>query len=185
MSETATALYEPLVAIAKHCWRGVHWEKGPDGPRPVREPLKKHHLERHLDGSGPGVGLAPIVPGERVTRIAVLDFDSHQGDVSWEDMLAVARNVSDELQERGMAPMAFRSSGGKGIHLILLWDEPQDAYSVRQFLVAVLAARDLKPGTKGVKHDQVEIFPKQDDVPADGLGNMFVLPFTGKSEFLW
>lgn len=177
-------LYDAVAAIAKHCWRGVHWEKGQDGPRPVREPLKKHHLERHIDGSGPGIGLAPIVPGEDTCRVAVLDFDSHQGDVSFDEMGVIAFNVAVKLCEHGLRPIRFRSSGGRGVHLITLWDEPQDAYSVRELLASTLTACGLKPGTKGVKHGQVEIFPKQDSVPSDGLGNMFVLPFTGKSELL-
>jgi len=173
-------LYEAVAKIARHCWRGVHWEKGPNGPRPVREPLKRQHLERHIDG-GPGVGLAPITPGESTTRVAVLDFDSHKGDVPWETMRAKARAVSEHLAAHKVSAIPFRSSGGKGIHLIMLWDEVQDAYSVRQLLATALSSCGLRPGTKGVKHDEVEVFPKQDDVPADGLGNMFILPLTGES----
>jgi hypothetical protein len=177
--------YDALVALAKHCWRGVHWEKGEQGPRPVREPLKKQHLERHLDGSGPGVGLAPIVPGEATCRIAVLDFDDHSKEFIFAEVVGIAMRVRERLSVHDlMAPIAFRSSGGHGVHLIMLWDEPQDAYSVRTLLAGALASCGLKSGTKGVKHGQVEIFPKQDDVPPDGLGNMFVLPFTGKSELL-
>ena len=71
-------LIDGLVAIARHCWRGVHWEKGHEGPRMVRQPLFKAHLEAHLT-DGPAVGLAPIVPGESVTRLALLDLDSHRG----------------------------------------------------------------------------------------------------------
>ncbi len=173
-------LYEAVARIARHCSRSVHWVKTPNGPRMVREPLKKQHLEQHV-GGGPGIGLAPIAPGESVTRAAVLDFDSHKGDVSWAAMTHEAQRVAATLRANGYAPIAFRSSGGKGIHLILLWAEPQDAYSVRAMLVAALAVHGFAPGTKGVKYRQVEVFPKQDEVPADGFGSMFVLPLCGES----
>src|SRR5690606_40948627 len=62
-----------------------------------------------------------------------------------------------------------------------LWDEQQDAYSVRATLCDILAACGFTNGTSGVAAGQVEVFPKQDAVPADGYGNMFVLPLAGKS----
>lgn len=173
-------LQEAVAKIARHCWRGVHWVKTPEGMKMVREPLKKSHLERHVSGKA-GIGLACIVPGESTTRIAVLDFDSHKGEVGWDAMRDTAINVGRVLEAAGLVPVPFRSSGGKGIHLILLWDEPQDAYSVREMLASTLSAVGLKSGTKGVKHGEVEIFPKQDSVALDGFGNMFVLPLTGES----
>ena len=176
-------LQEAVAKIARHCWRGAHWVKAPGGPRCVKEPLKKAHLAAHVGGKA-GVGLAPITPGESTTRIAVLDFDSHKGEVTWEAMSEKVREVIRVLCEgEGMprAPIAFRSSGGKGIHVVMLWDEPQDAYSVRETLARALSAVGLKSGTKGVKHGEVEIFPKQDSVPLGGFGNMFILPLTGES----
>jgi hypothetical protein len=176
---------ESLAAIARHCWRGTHWERAPgEHPRHVKEPLKFPHLEKHL-GDGPYVGLAPIVPGESSTRIAVLDFDSHKGEVSFDTMRQLAENVRRVLSvEKLVAPIMFRSSGGQGIHLIMLWDEPQDAYSVRELLASALSECGLKNGTKGMKNHEVEIFPKQDSVELDGFGSMFILPFAGKSELL-
>jgi hypothetical protein len=176
---------DTLTEIARHCWRGTHWERTEgEHPRHVKEPLKFPHLERHL-GPGPYVGLAPIVPGTSSTRIAVLDFDSHKGEVPFDTMEDVARNVAKVLTHLGISPMAFRSSGGQGLHLVMLWDEPQDAYSVRQLLATALSSCGLRSGTKGVKHQEVEIFPKQDAVELDEFGSMFILPFAGKSEFLW
>jgi hypothetical protein len=173
-----------LAAIARHCWRGTHWVRARgEHPRHVKEPLKFPHLERHL-GEGPYIGLAPIVPGESTTCVAVLDFDSHKGEVAWGEMLALASTVRESLSLQLLAPLMFRSSGGQGIHIICLWDEPQDAYSVRELLARTLAECGLRNGTKGVKHGEVEIFPKQDAVELDGFGSMFVLPFAGQSEYL-
>jgi hypothetical protein len=182
-------LIDGLVAIARHCWRGVHWEKGPEGPRMVRQPLFKAHLEAHLT-DGPAIGLAPIVPGESVTRLALLDLDSHRGEVGWKDMVSYGRRLAQTARTQfAFKPLAFRSSGGQGLHLIFFWREPQDAYSVRYTLRELLAANALKAGTRGVKHGEVEVFPKQDEVPLDGFGSMFVLPYAGQSvlldEYTW
>jgi hypothetical protein len=48
-------------------------------------------------------------------------------------------------------------------------------------LAELLQSVGLKPGTKGVEHNEVELFPKQDSVAADGVGSMFILPFANKS----
>lgn len=176
-------LYAPLTSLAQYFWRGAHWHSTADGPRPVREPLKNGHLHAHLNG-GPRVGLAPIAPGTDTTRVAVLDFDDHDKKLDWPIMLDLAYWVGEALKERGAVPVLFRSTSGRGIHLYLTWKEPQDAYSVRQFLIEALAACKLKPGTKGARHAQIEVFPKQDSVALDGLGNMVYLPFAGQSRLL-
>jgi len=173
-------LAAPVVLIARQFWRGAHWTKTPSGPRLVREPLKHSHIERHVE-NGPAVGLAPITPGTSTTRVAVLDFDSHKGEATWEEMVAVARRVVVALREANCAPVPFRSSGGRGIHLYCFWQDEQDAFSVRTLLVAALAKAGLANGTKGVKAGEAEVFPKQDDVPLEGVGNMIVLPLTGES----
>lgn len=90
--------------------------------------------------------------------------------------------VVEELEARFMAPVCFRSSGGRGIHIYVLWDEPQDAYSVRQELAEAIGALGFANGTGGVSRGEIEVFPKQDQVPADGFGNQFILPLAGQSE---
>jgi hypothetical protein len=146
----------------------------------IHEALNKRHLIRHLSGA-PAVGLAPIVPGTNTTKIAVLDFDSHDGAITWDKMRAVAKTVYEELQGSGLIAHPFRSSGGRGVHLILVWAALEDAYSVREKLRLCLSHCGLKSGTKGIRFDSVEIFPKSDSTPADRYGSMFVLPWTGQS----
>src|SRR5574341_1325138 len=147
-----------------------------------RVPLTEERLAQHLNG-GPARGVCPIKAGESVTMVALLDFDSHGGETSWGEMAATAAGVADTLALAWGAPVvAFRSSGGRGVHLYLLWDEPQDAYSVREWLRGVLQACGLKSGTRGVVNGEVEIFPKQDEVPLGGFGNQFILPLAGASE---
>jgi P4 family phage/plasmid primase-like protien len=142
-------------------------------------------LERHITGDGKPRGVCPIRAGESTTSVAVLDLDSHKGATSWSAMGLVAAAIVDVLTlAHGCRPVLFRSGGGRGIHIYCMWDEPQDAYSVRQFMRGVLADVGLKDGAKGVALGQVEVFPKQNEVAADGFGNQFILPFAGKSELL-
>lgn len=137
----------------------------------------------HLD-SRYSIGATPISPGTSVTRLALLDLDSHKGEVSWLTMQGIALELIEALAENHQHAIPFRSSGGSGIHLYLLWDKPQDAYTVREELRIALAKCGLTSGTGGIAKQQVEIFPKQDKVPADGFGSMFILPLSGKSRAL-
>lgn len=176
--EQGLASLAPLVARVRTDVTAVRKAKG--GQAWTREALTDERLARHLNG-GPARGVSPIKAGESVTMVAVLDLDSHQGETPWQDMADVALRVMSELELRGLAPLPFRSTGGRGIHVYLVWDEPQDARSVRIALADALEACGLRNGTKGVAAGQVEIFPKQDSVPADGFGNQFILPLAGQS----
>jgi hypothetical protein len=172
-----------LMPLVERLHRGHCWLKTPDGPRRINERLDDFKLAEHVAGRK-AYGACPIAPGSSVTRVALLDFDSHKGETPWPEMLETARTVAFALEQEGHTPILFRSSGGNGIHLYLLWDEPQDAFSVREMLREVLGALGYASGTGGVAAKQIEVFPKQDEVPADGFGSMFILPWAGKSEFL-
>jgi hypothetical protein len=172
-----------LMPLVERLHRGHCWLKTDNGPRRLAEPFTEFMLAEHAAGRK-AYGLCPIAPGTDTTRVALLDFDSHKGETPWDVMLDTARNVAFALEQEGYAPVLWRSSGGHGIHLYLLWGEPQDAHSVRCLMVDALAALGLKSGTGGVAAGEVEVFPKQDSVPADGFGSMFILPWAGKSEFL-
>ena len=123
-------------------------------------------------------------PGESTTRLALLDLDSHKGEVPWDAMRSLADRICDTLSLDGYVPTMFRSSGGSGIHIFLLWDDPQDAYSVRAMLCDMLALLGLRSGTKGVVKGQVEVFPKQDEIGPGEYGSQFILPLAQKSEWL-
>ena len=172
------AALAPLVARVR---TDVTARKGESGRQAwTREPLTPERLARHLNG-GPARGVSQIKAGESVTMVGVLDLDSHGGEVSWGEMVRVARDVMLSLELLGGAPVAWRSSGGRGVHLYCLWDQGQDAYSVRQWLGAALESCGLRSGAGGLGKGQVEVFPKQDSVPADGFGNQVVLPLAGES----
>ena len=178
---TLIAALEPLVRRVR---TDVTVVKKPTGQAWTQEPLTEERLARHLNG-GPARGVSPMQPGASVTLVAVLDFDAHRGEVPWGEMAATAAKVHDALTLAwGCNPLAFRSSGGAGVHLILIWDEPQEARIVRRWLAHVLQHCDLAPGTGGVRAGEVEVFPRQDRVRPGGYGNQFILPLAGKSEWL-
>lgn len=149
------------------------WAKG--------EALTEARLRAHVNGGQPR-GCCPIKAGENTTRLALLDLDSHQGQTSWDEMVKVAELLFVALETEGCYPVAFRSTGGRGVHIFVVWDEDQDAYSVRAMLSAVLASAGYKNGTRGVASGEVEVFPKQASVPPNGFGSQFILPLAGKSE---
>jgi len=150
------------------------------GMRWTREALNDGLLKKHLNG-GPARGCAPIKNGESTTRVALFDLDAHDEATSWDQMCETAHSLVIAMDVFSLEPIAFRSSGGRGMHIFMIWDDPQDAYSVIRYLEAALDAIGFKNGTGGVVNKQIEIFPKQDSVDEDGFGNQFILPLAGKS----
>lgn len=153
--------------------------RGKDGW--IKSALTRAHLTQHLNG-GPYYGVGLIKPGESVTLAAALDLDSHKGEVSWPQMLDATRAVVAELEKQGVDPIVFRSSGGRGVHIWMIWDGPQDAFSVRTTLLDCLMRAGFREGSGGVKAGAVEIFPKQSHVPDGGQGNYILLPLAGESQ---
>ena len=174
-------LLKALEPIVRRVRTDVSAVKGPAGVSWTRDELTPARLAKHLNG-GPARGAALIKPGENTTMIAVLDLDSHKGESSWDEMVVVAGDLVGALVMRGMPANPWRSGGGKGIHLIMLWDDPQDAFSVRSELVEVLGELGFKNGSGGVSRGEIEVFPKQNSVPTGGFGNQFFLPLGGQSE---
>lgn len=145
-------------------------------------PLTTETLAKHLNG-GPARGVALMQPGSDVTMVAVLDLDSHKGEVPWGEMATTGASICDALSLAwGVDPIAFRSSGGRGVHIYLLWDAPQPAWAVRAWLGEVLQACELRAGVGSLAAGQVEVFPKQDSVRPGGFGNQVFLPLAGQSE---
>ena len=140
---------------------------------PVHEKLTQLILERHLEG-GPAIGQY-ILSGDK-TQVAVIDMDSHDGAMSWPEIVAVALKIISAGYRLGLRAHVFRSGGGHGIHLWFLWDNPQNARYVRHMVRNLIASVGLKDGTGGVATGEVEVFPKQDRVAPGKVGNLIALP---------
>lgn len=165
----------PILARAR---RDVHGVRGARGNQCKKAPLTDALLREHVAG-GTRRGVYFGQPGSPHVQLALFDLDSHKGTTPWPDMQAAALAIIIAAETRGLRPIPFRSSGGAGIHVYVLWDAPQDARSVRALLRAALAAAGFEDGTGGVAARQVEIFPKQ-DVCSD-FGHMVLLPLGGQS----
>lgn len=177
-------LHAALMPLVERMHRGHHWRGTSGGPVCVKEPLDAFKLAQHCAGRE-AYGLCPIVPGESTCRVALLDFDSHDGATDWPGMVRTARDVMDAAALLfGLKGVAFRSGGGRGVHVYFLFADAQDAHSVREALRGVLAACDLKPGTAGVAAGEIEAYPKQDRVEVGGFGSMAILPLARKSVLL-
>jgi len=168
----------PLLARVRTDCTAIRSSNG--GSYWTKDPLTATAVKAHLANACVR-GVALIKAGEAVCAAACLDLDDHDGLLGWAKMTQHAARLSDALMDEGLTPVAFRSGGGQGIHLWILWDTPQDAYSVRSLLKQVLAEVGISDGTAGVQNNQVEIFPKQDHVAADGKGNLVWLPLARES----
>lgn len=181
MTTDYEALALALLPITSRVRRDVTAIKKEGGVQAwTKQELTLERMTRHLNG-GPARGVCPILEGQSVTLLGLLDFDSHGGETPWYGMTRAALDVMESIELMGGSPIAFRSSGGRGIHVYVLWDQPQDAYSVRQWLIAALRSCGYESGTKGVQAREIEVFPKQDSVPVGGYGNQFVLALAGQS----
>jgi len=121
---TSDPLVESLAPILSRVRTDVFWQvKNGGSPWCVKNPLREANLFNHVRG-GARCGVAPICPGTSVTKVGLLDFDSHKGETSWADMKVVVMKVINKLQNSGGSPIPFRSSGGKGVHLYLCCAAP-------------------------------------------------------------
>lgn len=190
MADPANPMIAALAPLIARVRTTDTWVKTPAGPRyHPGEALTVERLAAHLNG-GPARGVCSMRPGSHETSVGVLDLDSHQGETAWADMAHVAWRVVETLElVWGAHPVAFRSSGGRGIHLYVLWpeDAPQDAWSVQQWFGDVLAPLSLRAGVGGVAAGLVEVNPKNRELTTEGrgsVGSMVVLPLSGNSEWL-
>lgn len=169
---------DALSPILTRVRRDVHGVRNANGNQCKKAPLSDELLRQHVAG-GTRRGVYFASPGSPTVQLALFDLDSHGGETSWEAMRAAAERILLAAERNGLRPIPFRSSGGSGIHLLMLWGTPQDARSVRARMREILSTTGYADGTDGVAAGQVEIFPKQ-DVCSD-FGHMFILPLGGKS----
>lgn len=148
----------------------------------TKDALTDAILEAHFKTSK-ACGVAFMQPGSDKTSVAVIDIDNHRDDLSLEDVLVRSGDIAHASARRGLKAEAFISRGGKGVHLWYVWENPQDAASVRQELANILAEMGLtaKTSAQGLAANCVEVFPKQNRLEEGRYGNFVWLPLNGKS----
>lgn len=177
LADLITLLSE-ITALGRKDAIAVRQEDGSYRPTRLQGPVPRSALEAHLTGISP-VGVY-LVSGN-TSRIGAIDFDDHGGAGDWAGMAERAASACGALIARGFRPLAVRSGGGRGIHVFVFFPEPQSARAVRLMLTSVLAEIGMSIGTTGVAEGAAEVFPKQDEVPEGGLGNLIALPFARAS----
>lgn len=178
----------PLAEVIDRVCTSHHWYKKDGEIWHSKKPITERTIERHLT-TGPVIGACPIQPGDHRTRLALFDIDNHAAkDGTVLDEHVVLTHVCQlemACMSRGLVPNTLVSSSGSGYHMLFLFDELVDAYSLRVLLKSVLTDCGLTSGVKGLRNNQVELFPKQASVPIDGVGSMFVLPFGFGTQSKW
>ncbi len=155
-------------------------ENGRVGYSPVHEPLAEPLLALHLQGSAT-LGAYPVRADQTVLFGAV-DIDVRKSALAkgeegepvaaqlQEIVQADARRLARQFEQLHL-PVYAEDSGYKGVHLWLFLAEPVPAAAVKRFLEAIV--QRVGPPAPEL---QWEVFPKQEQVTADQLGNLIKLP---------
>ena len=144
------------------------WSKGKSDWGSVREPLPANWQQHHM-ANGPHYGTY-FVSGDRC-HAAMIDIDDHEGSLGWPRVTEIAGDLLNALDEVGLIGLPFRSRGGAGINIWMIWDEPQQAAGARVAIRSALAKTEYREAA-----GFIEVFPKQDSVPEGELGNAACLP---------
>jgi hypothetical protein len=146
--------------------------------RRINAPITSEVIVGHLNGTQPIAVYAVI---EDQTYLAVLDLDDHDRTLDWADLVAAAKPIVDALKRLGFKVLCCRSGGGAGLHICLIWRDPQPARLVKQFLRNLIEKLGFKHGSGGVQAAEIEVFPKNDRVNEGNYGNAVALPYSRKS----
>ncbi len=118
----------------------------------------------HLMGGGNGIGIAPLMPDNRVW-FAAIDLDEPDFETGF------------EMTKLIPGPSFVERTRSGNVHVWVFFEEPIEAWVVRGVLHEVNVAVE-KPHT--------EIFPKNHDFAKVNLGNYINLPYHGdKRPILW
>ena len=155
-------------------------EDGRVGYSPVHEPLADHLLALHLQGTAT-LGVYPV-RADQTVLFGALDIDVRKSALTTDGanpsmtaqlrelVQADARRLARQFDQLHL-PVYVEESGYKGVHLWLFFAEPVPAAKVKRFLEAVVGR--VGPPSPEL---QWEVFPKQEQVAEDQLGNLIKLP---------
>lgn len=137
---------------------GLDTAYGTGEGRWIKEAPGVKQYEDHLNGVGPGLGIAPLRTDATVS-FAAIDLD--------EPDFALAFELESLLPGTGWVE---KSRSGNA-HIFVFFDEPIEAWVPRGIMKETCAA-------VGKRH--VEVFPKQDKLRIGMVGNYINLPYHGQ-----
>lgn len=161
-----------------------------DCPHRDWQPIDSDILLRHLQGrqedGTDAVGLYPLLP-DGTCRFLAFDFDNHakgtektdfaNTDDRWKDEVDALRLV---LIRNGVDHLVERSRSGRGAHVWIFFQEPIEASLTRRFGAGLLERGYHEVSFRAFKYFD-RMFPNQDFVDSDGLGNLIALPLQGRA----
>lgn len=143
-------------------------------PCRVLVPLADDTLKRHFKGGDPSFrdvcGLY-VLTEESKTWVLVADFDKS----GWEREVSL---YCGACAAHGLECAVERSRSGNGAHVWLFFEEAVDASLARSLGSALVTWAMERSADMGFSaYDR--LFPTQDSLTEDGLGNLIALPFQG------
>lgn len=149
--------------------RGVYHHSPTKRVKTVREAAKPRHWKAHLEGEGPYLGIVPIT----------LDNTCYFGAIDLDDDGADHQALDQQVRSQKLPLLVCRSKSG-GAHLYLFLTEPVPASLVVSKLTSWIEALGLQnPLDEHGRRSSVEVFPKQQKIRPDDLGNWINLPYYG------
>ncbi len=147
-------------------WKGKHFE-------PLKAAMNPKWLEaRHL-ANQTCLGFYVLTEDSKCYCTAI-DFDNkpESPDPQWKDK---AEQTYFELVKMNLSPLVEVSQSGNAAHVWLFFDDPVDAWIVRQFWMKLETRLGMK---------FKEIYPRQDRLDPGGIGNLIRYPLYRKSCFV-
>ena len=131
----------------------------------------KQVITRHFQGKEI-IGIYPMLLDDTCFFL-VIDFD----DAGWQNDITAIRLVCNQYR----IPIAVeRSRSGNGAHVWLFFEEAIAASLARKLGSAIITnAMDERYDLRFTSYDR--LFPSQDTLPNDGVGNLIALPLQRKS----
>ncbi|MDD5292934.1 MAG: DEAD/DEAH box helicase family protein [Candidatus Izemoplasmatales bacterium] len=146
-------------------------EKSKLSNKNLYEPLNDEVVIAHLTGKET-IGLYPILE-DQTCHFLAFDFD----EKSWKSDVI---NLSQTLNHEHISHLIEISRSGKGSHLWMFFEQPVISRDARKLGRFLLTKTMMTYGMSNfTSYDRM--FPAQDIIEKDGIGNLIALPLQGKS----
>jgi hypothetical protein len=147
----------PLMPRFRSLFQGLDTAFGTGAGRWIKRAPRADDWVEHLEGRGPGMGIAPLRPDNTVL-FAAIDLDEPDFE------------AAKEMQQYIPGPSFIERSRSGNAHVWVFFDDPIEAW---------IPMAILREATVAAGKEHVEIFPKNHDFSNVRLGNYINLPYHG------